>query len=90
MGFVGKVDRMQENHKKQPDVTHLEVVTRDYRKFRFRFSKEQYDESNRAWTLFQKMAFPDAKDRLFAFAHYQGSKESEKNIEELYRGWDIY
>jgi hypothetical protein len=53
LGFVLKVDRIAEN-KKPPELTYLEVITRDYRKFKFRFSKEQYEQSTQAWTLLQK------------------------------------
>ena len=84
LAFINKLERT--NDKKSPDMTYLDIYSKDGRIFKATLSEKSHYDSISFFQYLNAGVFPDKKDSLFAFEYGKANKE----LEEKHRGWRVY
>ncbi|KRX00915.1 hypothetical protein PPERSA_09521 [Pseudocohnilembus persalinus] len=85
VGMILKMNRSVE--KKGLQYSYIEIQSKDYREFIFRFQPIQQNESMDLLQTLQSLAFPEEnKTKFFAFEY----NKYNRHLEEQCQGWEIY
>ena len=87
MGYLLRISRSY-SEKKGSNYSQIELSTKDFREFIYRYSEKHSGKSLEFLTKVQKYAYPgsDLKEQLFAYKYFRFNKE----LEYKYNGWKVY